>query len=174
MIVSLPERPCEDLAYVLKLSFDGKIPSLDKYADLNCTPHYYLVPGDNTGRFADFHSLRHSAASLLIQTGANPKVIQSLMRHSDLNLTMSRYTHLYTGQQRETIESLPDFVVKQDKAIMTGTFDCVAENQAKNYCPKTANQSSDLQQIITAWTSLPEHIKAAIKALIQAYETEKK
>jgi alpha-L-fucosidase len=48
LIVNLPERTFEELAYVLKLSFDGKIPPLDKYADLNCTPHYYLVPGDNT------------------------------------------------------------------------------------------------------------------------------
>jgi alpha-L-fucosidase len=49
LIVTLPERPFGELAYVIKLSFDGKIPSLDKYADLNCTPHYYLVPSDNTG-----------------------------------------------------------------------------------------------------------------------------
>jgi hypothetical protein len=45
----LPERSFEDLAYVLKLRFDDKLPTLDKYADLNCNPHYYLVPGDNTG-----------------------------------------------------------------------------------------------------------------------------
>ena len=57
------------------------------------------------GLYADFHSLRHSTASLLIQTGANPKVIQSLMRHTDLNLTMSTYTHIYAGQQKETIEN---------------------------------------------------------------------
>ena len=93
------------------------------------------------GKFADFHSLRHSTASLLIQTGANPKVIQSLMRHTDLNLTMSKYTHLYAGRQRETIENLPDFVVPQNTAIKTGTYDLVTENQSKNYCPKTANQS---------------------------------
>ncbi len=99
------------------------------------------IPYEVDGRFADFHSLRHSTASLLIQTGANPKVIQSLMRHSDLNLTMSKYTHLYAGQQRETIESLPDFTVQQDKAIKTGTYDCVAESHLKRNCPKTANQS---------------------------------
>ena len=97
---------------------------------------------DETGRFADFHSLRHSTASLLIQTGANPKVIQSLMRHTDINLTLSKYTHLYAGQQRQTMESMPDFIVKQDKAIMTGTDNCITENQAKNHCPKTAHQSS--------------------------------
>ena len=30
---------------MLKLSFDGRIPKLDKYADLNCGPHYVLIPG---------------------------------------------------------------------------------------------------------------------------------
>ncbi len=49
LFISLPNRPLEDLAYVLKLSFDGKIPPLQKYADLDCARHYYIVPGDNTG-----------------------------------------------------------------------------------------------------------------------------
>jgi alpha-L-fucosidase len=49
MHISLPERSFEELAYVLKLRFDGRIPTLDNYADLNCAPHYYLVPGENTG-----------------------------------------------------------------------------------------------------------------------------
>jgi hypothetical protein len=98
------------------------------------------IPYEVDGRFADFHSLRHSTASLLIQTGANPKVIQSIMRHQDVNLTLSRYSHLYAGQQRETIESLPDFVIEQNKAIMTGTYDSIEENQGKKKCPKTDNQ----------------------------------
>ena len=49
LIVSLPDRSFEELAYVLKLRFEGRIPTLDNYADLNCAPHYYLVPGKNTG-----------------------------------------------------------------------------------------------------------------------------
>jgi alpha-L-fucosidase len=51
LIVSLPERSFEELAYVLKFRFDGKIPTLDNFADLNCAPHYYIVPGENTGSF---------------------------------------------------------------------------------------------------------------------------
>ena len=49
ILVSLPEHPFEELAYVLKLSFDGNIPPLDNYAEFNCTPHYYLIPGNNKG-----------------------------------------------------------------------------------------------------------------------------
>ena len=49
LIVSLPDRSFNEMAYVLKLSFDGKIPPLNNYVDLNSTPHYYIVPGNNTG-----------------------------------------------------------------------------------------------------------------------------
>jgi alpha-L-fucosidase len=49
LIISLPERSFEEMAYVLKLNFDGKIPPLDTYVDLECTPNYYIVPGNNTG-----------------------------------------------------------------------------------------------------------------------------
>jgi hypothetical protein len=30
------------------------------------------------------------------------------MPHSDINLTMSRYTHVLTGQEVRAVESLPD------------------------------------------------------------------
>ena len=49
LVVSLPERSFVEMAYVLKLSFDGKMPKLNRFADLDCTPHYYIVPGNNTG-----------------------------------------------------------------------------------------------------------------------------
>ena len=49
LIVRLPERSFEEMAYVLRLSFNGKIPKLDLYAELDCAPHYYILPGDNTG-----------------------------------------------------------------------------------------------------------------------------
>jgi hypothetical protein len=34
--------------------------------------------------------------------------------------------------------------------------------------------SSDLAEIVAVWSELPEHIKAAIKALIQTHNTEAK
>ncbi|UCG48757.1 MAG: site-specific integrase [Phycisphaerales bacterium] len=57
----------------------------------------------------DFHSLRHTTGSLLAASGVHPKVAQSIMRHSDINLTMSRYTHIFRGQESEAVAKLPDF-----------------------------------------------------------------
>ncbi len=63
---------------------------------------------DEAGRYADFHSLRHTTGSLLAASGVHPKVAQSFMKHSDINLTMSRYSHVLRGQESEAIAGLPD------------------------------------------------------------------
>ncbi|HPS56210.1 MAG TPA: site-specific integrase, partial [Sedimentisphaerales bacterium] len=77
---------------------------------------------DNAGRFVDFHSLRHTAGTLLAASGAHPKVAQSIMRHSDINLTMSLYTHTLRGQEAEAIENLPDLTLpSKGKQKATGT-----------------------------------------------------
>ncbi len=52
LTVNLPERSFEEMAYVLKLKFNGKIPLLDKYADINSAPHYYIIPGNKTDTLA--------------------------------------------------------------------------------------------------------------------------
>lgn len=49
LIISLPERSFDELAYVLKLGFDGIIPAIDNYADIDCAPHYYIIPNSNEG-----------------------------------------------------------------------------------------------------------------------------
>jgi integrase len=79
---------------------------------------------DDAGRYADFHSLRHTTGSLLAASGVHPKVAQSIMRHSDINLTMSRYSHVLRGQESEAIEGLPDLSLpskQNQQAKATGT-----------------------------------------------------
>jgi len=79
---------------------------------------------DDAGRYADFHSLRHTTGSLLAASGVHPKVAQSIMRHSDINLTMSRYTHVFRGQESEAVAKLPGLSLpSKDKqqAVATGT-----------------------------------------------------
>jgi integrase len=47
---------------------------------------------DAAGKYAVFHSLRKSAATLMIMMGVAPKEAQSFLRHSDIRLTLDTYT----------------------------------------------------------------------------------
>jgi integrase len=83
---------------------------------------------DEAGRFADFHSLRHSTGTLLAAAGVHPKTAQTIMRHSDIRLTMGIYTHTLTGQESQAVESLPDLSQpsrQAQQAKATGTDDAV-------------------------------------------------
>ena len=46
---------------------------------------------DDPRRFG-FHSLRHSLASFLVRIRTDPKTVQTLLRHSDVKLTLQCYT----------------------------------------------------------------------------------
>jgi integrase len=64
---------------------------------------------DEAGLYADFHALRHSYISLITQGGVHPKLAQRLARHSDINLTMNRYSHTVMADEAEALEVLPEF-----------------------------------------------------------------
>jgi integrase len=67
----------------------------------------FLKYRDQDGRFADFHSLRHTFITNLIKANVSPKVAQTLARHSDIRLTMDIYTHVDQDEQKGAIEKLP-------------------------------------------------------------------
>lgn len=48
------------------------------------------------------HELRHTAASLAIQAGANIKALQNMLGHESAGLTLDRYGHLY-GSDVESV-----------------------------------------------------------------------
>jgi len=82
----------------------------------------FLLDEDSAGRVIDFHSLRHTTGTLLAAVGTHPRIAQSLMRHSTVDLTMSLYTHPYAEQQSDAISKLPDFATpKKSRAKKTGT-----------------------------------------------------
>jgi integrase len=142
-----PLRP--DTGILLKEFFQGKMPNVKAFggtykrltkrtsdmirADLAATEikdedgkiAEEAVPYiDDAGRYADFHSLRHTTGSLLAASGVHPKVAQSIMRHSNIDLTMSRYTHTLRGQESEAVAKLPDLSLPSKQAEKaTGTDD---------------------------------------------------
>jgi site-specific recombinase XerD len=52
------------------------------------------------------HTLRHSAASALIASGAHIRVVQELLGHSSYGITADIYSHVAIEQQREAAERL--------------------------------------------------------------------
>src|SRR5262249_49412397 len=48
---------------------------------------------DDYARRFGCHNLRHSHASFLIRIKTDPKTVQTLLRHSDVKLTLQFYTH---------------------------------------------------------------------------------
>jgi integrase len=53
-----------------------------------------------------FHDLRHSAATLLLGEGVHPKVVQELLGHSDISMTMDVYSHVLPSMQQDAISRL--------------------------------------------------------------------
>ena len=76
---------------------------------------------DASGRVLDFHSLRHTTASLLAASGAHPSVAQGVMRHSTVELTMNAYTHAGADAERAAVAALPEL-----RATGTDGENCLA------------------------------------------------
>lgn len=111
-----------DTAAELKSYLSGRLPTTlafavpDKaVAVLKADLAVAGIPYVKDGLYADFHALRHTCASLLAAAGVQPKVLQKIMRHSDINLTMTYYTHTLTGQESEAVKRLPDFSTQSKK-----------------------------------------------------------
>lgn len=40
-----------------------------------------------------FHDLRHTAATLMLTAGVNPKVVSEMLGHTSVAITLDRYSH---------------------------------------------------------------------------------
>ena len=80
---------------------------------------------DAEERVADFHSLRHTYITRLVQSGASVKVAQELARHSTPTLTLGRYSHLSVYDEAAALDALPPLESPkpaEDTAQATGTY----------------------------------------------------
>lgn len=62
------------------------------------------------------HDARHSCATLALDAGLHPKVVQQLLGHSSWSVTMDLYSHRVDRLQREASARLEDLVLGQGDA----------------------------------------------------------
>ena len=53
-----------------------------------------------------FHDLRHTSATLLLQAGVHPKIVQERLGHAKIDVTLDVYSHVMPGMQREAANHL--------------------------------------------------------------------
>jgi integrase len=118
----LPLR--KDMASELQVYFANKLSGVQAFRvpyrtadmlkiDLEAAGIPYV---DESGRYADFHSLRHATGTLLAASGVQPKVAQTIMRHSTIDLTMNVYAHPQAEQKAQAVESIPDLSLPSRQA----------------------------------------------------------
>ena len=74
----------------------------------------YLRYLDHDGKFADFHSLRHSFITYVGKNGTDFKTTQDLARHSTPTLT-ARYTHGFREDRVTAVNGLPDLTLRRGR-----------------------------------------------------------
>jgi integrase len=112
----LPLR--REMARALAEFFRGRLPSAVAFGILeNWRSAEMLVADlklanvkatDAEGRALDFHGLRHTFISNVARGGVAPKVAQALARHSSIELTLGRYTHIRGDDTTRALDALPD------------------------------------------------------------------
>jgi integrase len=61
-----------------------------------------------------FHDLRHSAATMLLMMGIHPKIVQEILGHSEISMTMDTYSHVLPGMQQDAMNKLHDALKRED------------------------------------------------------------
>lgn len=56
------------------------------------------------------HDLRHTHATLLIQAGISPKVVQQRLGHSDVTITLNTYTHVMPDMAQDAADKLDNII----------------------------------------------------------------
>lgn len=61
-----------------------------------------------------FHDLRHSAATMLLSLGVHAKVVQEMLGHTQISMTMDIYSHVLPSMQQDAMSKLNDALKRND------------------------------------------------------------
>jgi len=61
-----------------------------------------------------FHDLRHTAATLMLQQGTHPKIVQERLGHASISLTLDTYSHVIPTMQEEVAAKIDELLTPID------------------------------------------------------------
>lgn len=67
-------------------------------------------------RHMNWHTFRHTYSTLLHGNGEDPKVVQELLRHSSIKVTMDIYTQAVTGTKRKAQSRVIEMIAPKRRA----------------------------------------------------------
>jgi integrase len=69
------------------------------------------------------HSFRHTHTSLLLDSGATPKVVQEQLRHADPRVTLDVYGHILGDARRDAVDKVASIVFQNvPKSVQEGKY----------------------------------------------------
>lgn len=86
----------------------------------------------NMPRGLRLHDLRHTAASLMIQAGYPPKVVQEILGHSSITTTLDLYGHLFPGDLDRWADTLDAAAAQARAAKMRPEEGKVQEDEGED------------------------------------------
>ncbi|MBK8984494.1 MAG: tyrosine-type recombinase/integrase [Chloroflexi bacterium] len=72
----------------------------------NLSRHFYVSLDKTSLPRIRFHDLRHTAAALLLKKNVHPKIVQEMLGHSSITLTMDTYSHVMPSMQQEATDKM--------------------------------------------------------------------
>ena len=96
------------IANIIMRKENGQYSSSDSFKYAARVIHYDL------GIKFNFHSLRHTHATFLIEKGVSPKAVQERLGHENIETTLQTYVHNTEAMEQEAVDVFENIVSTQN------------------------------------------------------------
>jgi hypothetical protein len=85
------------------------------------------------------HDLHHSAATIFLSMGVHPKIVQELLGHSQISMTLDTYSHVLPSMQQEAMDKWDTVFARGEQAL---------SHQAEQSCEICAKYHISLPDVL--------------------------
>ena len=108
--------PTED-GYLFHSSSGKLIPTTLVNAEFQRIMKTYSIKDDSVKGSLSLHSLRHTYATRCIESGMPPKVLQNLLGHTDIKVTLDTYSDVFDNFQNENVAKVDEYLSSAGLAL---------------------------------------------------------